>query len=143
MVEGLDRLERKLKKTIPAKAIELTRRAMEQSAEEIVGMMRRLVPADTGALRDSIGWTWGDAPKGSMVIARSKAQTDGLMITIYAGTRDKSLGDLDAYYARFVEFGTQKMAAQPFFFVSWRALRRRAGNRIKRQMRKGIREGSA
>lgn len=142
MVEGLDRLERKLKRTIPAKAIALTRKAMEQSAEEIVQMMKRLVPVDEGALRDSIGWTWGEPPKGAMVIAKGAPIGDGLRITIFAGTRDKKLGDLDAFHARFVEFGTQNMAAQPYFFVSFRALRRRAANRMKRQMRKGIAEGS-
>lgn len=142
MVEGLKRLERKLKRTIPAKAIEFTRKAMEQSADEIVAMMKRLVPVDSGALRNSIGWTWGDAPKGAMVIAKSRGRSDGLRITIYAGTRDKALGAGDAYYARFVEFGTQAMKAQPYFFVSWRALRRRAKSRIGRQMRKGIKEGA-
>jgi len=143
MVQGLDRLKRKLTQTIPAKVEEATAAAMEESAEEIVAMMKRLVPVDSGALRDSIGWTWGDAPKGAMVLGKSQAAGGGgrKMITIYAGTRDKKLGDMDAFYVRFVEFGTQKMDAQPFFFTTWRALRKRAKGGISRRMRKAIRDG--
>lgn len=146
MVQGLDRLRRRLTQTIPAHLEKATAAAMEQGAEEIVAMMRRLVPVDSGALRDSIGWTWGDAPTGAMVLGKSKAVGgDGRkVITIYAGTRDKKLGDLDAFYVRFVEFGTQKGAkAQPFFFPSYRALRKRVRGRITRQMRKAIKDGAA
>ena len=143
-VIGLDRLKRRMTQTIPAHVEKATVAAMEQSAEEIVAMMKRLVPVDSGALRDSIGWTWGQAPNGAMVLGMSKAAggTGRKVITIYAGTRDKKLGDLDAFYVRFVEFGTHKMTAQPFFFPSYRALRKRARGRITRQMRKAIRDGA-
>jgi HK97 gp10 family phage protein len=143
-VIGLDRLRRKLTQTIPAHVEKATAEAMEQGAEEIVAMMKRLVPVDSGALRDSIGWTWGDAPKGAMVLGKSKAAGgDGRkVITIFAGTRDKKLGDLDAFYVRFVEFGTHKMKAEPFFFPSYRALRKRVRGRITRQMRKAIKGGA-
>lgn len=142
MVQGLDRLKRKLTVTIPARVRERTRAAMEKGANEIVAMAKNLVPVDTGALRDSIGWTWGDAPKGSTVLAQSSEIGGGERITIYAGTRDKTLGDRDAFYARWVEFGTQNMAPYPFFFPSYRALKRRVKGRIKREMRKAIREGA-
>lgn len=141
---GLNRLKRKLETTVPERVEKATAAAMEQGAEEIVQMMKRLVPVDTGALRDSIGWTWGDAPEGAMVLARSKAAggPGRKFITIYAGTRNKALGDMDAFYARFVEFGTQNMSARPFFFPSYRALRKRVRGRITRQMKKAIKEGA-
>lgn len=129
---------------------------MEKAAEDTVQLMRRLVPVDSGALRDSIGWTWGDAPKGALVLGRSKNAIDGLSITIYAGSRDKSLGDHDAFYARFVEFGTEAhiaggkfvgakipaIAAQPFFFPAWRIKKRSNKNRMTRAIRQGIKEGA-
>lgn len=141
MVEGLDRLKRKLTVSIPGQVRERTRKAMEKGADEIVGMAKNLVPVDTGALRDSIGWTWGDAPEGAMVLASSR-RVDGERITIFAGTRNKSLGDSDAFYARWVEFGTQKAYPRPFFFPSYRTLKRRVKGRITREMRKAIREGA-
>ena len=53
-------------------------------------------------------------------------------------TRDKSLGDQDAFYARWVEFGTKNMPASPFFFVVWRLHRRRVRNGINRAARKAV-----
>lgn len=142
MVEGLDSLRRKLTVTIPERVRRQTRLAMEKGAGEIVDMAKALAPVlsehdprrKAGALRDSIGWTWGDAPKGSIVLARSAA-SDGERITIYAGNDE-------AFYARWVEFGTQKMPAIPFFFPSYRALRKRVKGRITREMKKAIREGA-
>ncbi|MCA1368075.1 HK97 gp10 family phage protein [Bradyrhizobium sp. BRP14] len=142
MVEGLNSLRRKLTVSIPYRVLQRTRAAMEKGAGEIVDMARSLAPVlsdhvprrKVGALRDSIGWTWGDAPKGSIVLAQS-ASVDGLRITIYAG-------DNEAFYARWVEFGTQKMAPSPFFFPSYRTLRKRVKGRITREMRKAMREGA-
>lgn len=169
MVEGLDKLNRKLTVTIPKRVQEATRKAMEKGAEETVQMMKRLVPVDSGALRDSIGWTWGDAPNGSFTIGMVGGREYGTMrITIYAGN-DK------VYWARFVEFGTRPhnsakgggtkagkesyrtgrrtklgiaprmhpgAAAKPFFYPSWRAMRKRVKSRITREMRKAIKSES-
>lgn len=138
---GLAKLDRKLRR-LPAAAKATIRAAMAEGADEMVAMMKSLVPVlkkpderrRAGALRDSIGWTWGKAPQGSMVLAMLKGAGMGgdLTITIYAGTRDKKLGVDDAYYARWVEFGTTKMAAQPYFFVSYRANRKKAKSRIRK-----------
>ena len=43
-------------------------------------------------------------------------------------------------YASWVEFGTKHSAANPFFWPSYRALRRRVMGRIMRAIRKAIRE---
>lgn len=132
--------------------------AMEKGADELVEAMKRLAPVDSGALRDSIGWTWGDAPKGAMVIDSfdSGRETADMRITIYAGGKE-------AFYARFVEFGTRPhslarnasvkrglrqdqgarhpgTAAQPFFFPAYRAQRRRIRARITREIRKAIQQ---
>lgn len=55
--------------------------------EDVYEMMRRLVPIDTGLLRSTIEWIYVD---GTGVI--------------FVGTD----------YWRYVEYGTSKMAAQPF-----------------------------
>jgi len=131
-IKGLERLQRKLA-ALPQVAKDEMRKAIGASADEMVAMAQSLVPVETGALRGSIGWTWGEAPKGSLAIGAIKG--GDLTATIYAGTRNKSLGPGDAFYARWIEFGTVKMAKQPFFFVSYRALRKRAKNRIRRSQR--------
>lgn len=136
---GLAKLHKKLQR-MPDVAKTKIKAAMERGADEIVAMMRNLVPKPgsapyaTGALRDSIGWTWGKAPQGAMTLGKMAANNlaGELTITIYAGTRDKKLGDADAYYARFVEFGTKHMAASPYFYVSYRANKKKVRSRIRR-----------
>lgn len=140
------RLKKKLR-AVPQKIVDAVKAQMEVHAAQMVAEMRMLAPVlqtpdkrrTPGALRDSIGWTWGDAPKGSLQIAtvRGRAVT-GIYITIYAGTRDKKLGTSDAFYARWQEFGTKNMPANPFFFVVWRANRRRVRSSISRTVRKAL-----
>lgn len=134
MVKGLRSLERKLTRTIPDRVRRAVRAAMEKSADEIVAMAKGLVPVDSGDLKASIGWTWGKAPKGSVALAKS-GSAGGESITIFAGNSE-------AFYARWVEFGTVKMPPSPYFFVSYRANKRRAKGRINRAIKKGLKEGA-
>ncbi|NTA58430.1 HK97 gp10 family phage protein [Agrobacterium tumefaciens] len=145
-IRGLDKLNRKLKQ-LPAAAEKRIKEAMGQGADEIVALMKALVAVDSGELRDSIGWTWGDAPKYSQKIATVKSTDGKLVITIYAGNSK-------VRYAHLVEFATKAhengglyagtqhpgTKAQPFFFVSYRALRRRTKSRITRAINKSAKE---
>lgn len=143
-IEGLEALQRKLA-LIPQSIIEEVRIELERQATEIVAMMKRLVPVESGALRNSISWTWGDAPAGSMVIGTVKAGAakrgavgtnyGSMAITIFAGSSGKKG---DTFYARFQEFGTRKMSANPFFFVTYRAKKRSAKSAVTRAMKRAI-----
>ena len=127
---------------IPAKATQAARLAMEQGAEEIVTMMRRLAPVDDGELRASINWKWGDAPPGTFAVTtikggkRAGQEVAALRLTIYANAKDSK----GRPYASWVEFGTKHSAAQSFFYPSYRALRRRVYGRVYRAIRKAIQE---
>lgn len=148
-IRGLDKLNRKLKQ-LPAAAEKRIKEAMEVGANEIVALMKSLVAVDSGDLRDSIGWTWGEAPKYSQKIATVKSSNGKLVITIYAGNEK-------VRYAHLVEFATKAhengglyagtqhpgTSAQPFFFVSYRALRRRTKSRITRAITKSAKEVAA
>lgn len=155
-------------RAIPIKVREAVRTALAQNANELVGMMKRLVPVDQGDLRDSIGWTFGDAPDGSISVGALGGGADaddfgGIKVTVYAGSKQ-------AWYARFVEHGTSGgvsgqrtnitgshqsksgrksyrthpgAAAQPFFYASYRALRKRMRSRLSRARNKAIREALA
>jgi HK97 gp10 family phage protein len=66
-------------------------RRLDRIGEVAVTIARRLVPYDSGDLHDSIDHVVAGTPRGPVLI-------------LYAGMP----------YARFVEFGTSKMAAQPY-----------------------------
>lgn len=149
-------------KQIPAVAVDAARVAMEEGAEEICDFMRQLVPKRSQNLRNSIGWTWGEVPPGAFMIDEIRSgQNQGdqyakLQIKIYAGSKD-------AFYARFVEFGTQPHSltptadisrnkkqslgrrhpgatAQPFFFPAWKAKRAEFRRKIRARVQAAIRE---
>lgn len=147
-IAGMPRLIRKLK-VLPSAAQAEIKAMLAKQADDVTAMMRRLAPEDDGDLRDSIGWVWGNkVPKGAMAIAT--VGKGGLTITIYAG-------DAKAYYARFVEFGTEAhtaggkfagatipaIPAQPFFYPSWRALRKQVKRGLRQASRDAVRKVSA
>ena len=119
--------------------------AMAAAGDKVVEMMKRLAPVDDGTLRDSIGWTFGDAPKGAIKVATIK---EGLLrLTIFAGNEK-------AFYARFVEFGTAPHVqggqfagtqhpgnpAQPFFFVSYRAMKKEIKSIVRKAIQEAVRK---
>lgn len=129
-IVGLEAFKKKMKELPKAAEAEI-RLAMEKSADEIVAMMKSLVPVDAGDLRDSIGWTWGDKPKYSQAFV--KTTQGGMTLTIFAGNSK-------VRYAHIVEFGAQHMAAHPFFFSSFRFLQKRAKSRITRAINKAAKK---
>lgn len=131
MVEGINQLKHKLMVRLPKRVQQALRDAMEKSADDVVSMMKRLAPIDSGDLQMSISWTWGDPPKGAVVVAQSEPGPGDLRITIFAGNKE-------AYYARWIEFGTAEMRAQPFFYPSWRTKRRSVRARMARAMKKAV-----
>ena len=141
MAELSPRLRARLAK-IPDIAREAAASAMEECAAEIVAEMKTLAPVDSGDLRDSIGWTWGDIPAGSFMIDEIRSgknagqQYATLRIKIYAGSRE-------AFYARFIEFGTRTgVRAQPFFFAAYKKWGGKAKfrARVRAAIRKRIKE---
>ena len=133
MVDGLEKLRARFR-ALPRAVQEAATQTLEQNANEIVAMMKRLVPKDSGRLAASIGWTWGDAPEGTLAVGTlAKSSDSKLRITIYAG--GKTAGG-DAFYARFQEFGTENMLASPFFYPSIRANRTKGRARLSRNVRK-------
>lgn len=123
-------------RAIPDEVRITVREALAQNAEELVAMMKRLVPVEHGTLRDSIGWTFGDAPDGAVSLGDVGTGSDDLgsiKITVFAGSKE-------AYYAWFVEHGTERQPPRPFFFVAYRALRRRLKSRLARARTAGVKK---
>ena len=151
MVENVAAFERKFLHLVPQIVEEKIRAAMEAAAKNLVSDLKKRVPVYAGpettrsdgsaiikgALRDSIGWTWGNAPKGSIILGSAKtAEGRGLKITIYAGGGD-------AFYARWVEHGTVNWSGSPFFFGTYRDHKRRIKGGITRALRAAIREANS
>lgn len=111
-VEGLERLKKRFAK-LPQKMRVEVRAAIDKSADELIAFQKRLVPVETGELRDSI------------------EKRDGrheLSVEVFS----------DDFKARWVEFGTVKMTARPFFYPAYRTLRRRIKGRISRAVKKAV-----
>ncbi|EBA18398.1 hypothetical protein RSK20926_11784 [Roseobacter sp. SK209-2-6] len=132
-------------------------RAMEDAAEDLVQLMKSLVPVKEGDLRASIGWTWGLAPEGALSV--DTVESSEKQITIYAG-----LGLSIPAVARWVEFGTDPhsvakgggtVAGQvalaagqgrphpgakphPYFFPAYRQKRRAIVARMRREIKKEL-----
>lgn len=149
---NVDRLKRKLAAMAPAAKAEI-RKALSQSADEITALQRTAAPKRSGALARSIGNTFGQyTPDNSNV--RGVSATGGghdLSVTLHAG-------DETAYYAAFVEFGTEPhrqrrnrfnggehpgAAPNPFFFPMFRLGKKRAKSRITRAINKAAKKVAA
>jgi len=88
-----------------------TKAALELVAETA----RSLAPVDSGLLRASIGIA------DSVVFDSSTDGRTTYVGVLMAGVGGNRAGYKDAYYAHMVEFGTEKMAAQPFLTPAWDA----------------------
>ena len=90
----------------------------------------------TGDLIDSITFTTGgnttppySEPGGSRVVPEY-----AVVVTA---------GDTKTRYVHFVEYGTSKMTAEPFFWPAYRLLKQKLSLRIKRGASKAVRENWA
>lgn len=113
---------------IPDEVRKAMRHEMESIAQDLVDEIYGQAPQDTGDMAGTIDWTWGDVPAGSLTIGRVGRNDFGtLRITIFAG-------DKDTFYARFQEFGTKDMPANPFFFTVYRARSKNIKSRMQRAL---------
>lgn len=152
-IENRDRLLKKLQRIqgTPRQAVS---RALEQGAQQIVEIQKRLAPrGKTGNLQKSIKYSKGglseaaaDAGNGVTVGGVDIKGDPDLTYIITAGDRE-------AFYATWVEFGTAphisgglfpgyeiSAQASPFFYPGYRAVRKAVKARITRAMRKAIKD---
>lgn len=141
-VRNKDRLFAKLRKLAPSAEAELNV-ANQQAAEAMVGYARELVPVHTGALRDSIVAT----PPGGIPPDHSQGNR-----IVPEGAWMVTAGNTKARYAHLVEFGTRPHIsggefagaknpgthARPFFWPSYRLIRKTMKSRAGRALKKSI-----
>lgn len=129
---GLSKFQKRLR-AIPEAAREAVVPALVKSAEEIARVQRQLAPVDQGDLRDSIAVTL----PGHATPAYSQpggSRTAGPLEAVI------TVGNTDVRYPHLVEYGTTTSDAQPFFWPAVRLGRKRATNRIKRAIKKAMKD---
>lgn len=134
MSKQSERLKRRLN-AIPAAVKDAVTPALSKSGAELADTMRRLAPVNTGALRDSITVTLpGQAtPPYSQPGGSTVALENQVLVTA---------GNDDVRYPHLVEYGTGDTAAQPFFWPAYRLNKKRLATRIKRAIRKAVKEAT-
>lgn len=153
MVEGLDRLKQKLAVTIPKATKQATKNALRNGARKIAEAARSLAPVDDGDLKESIDFTFGEYKADNSNVRGFSAGS---------GTGDKDsvvfvhAGDEKAYYAAFVEFGTDPhpqggkfkgtqhpgTSPKPFFYPAYRANIKNVRSNINAAVRRATKKAA-
>ncbi|WP_295708033.1 HK97-gp10 family putative phage morphogenesis protein [uncultured Brevundimonas sp.] len=154
-------------KALPKDIRKGIRDALNKNGSELSEAIRRRVPKDTGALAESVGYAFGDAPATSATQAfRAKGSNPAdpeLTVTVFEGNNE-------AFYAGWVEYGTapsvsgQRVGArnsdikqnkgsgrqsyrthpgtpaQPHFWPTYRSMKRRMKSRLSRAVGLAIRK---
>lgn len=132
MSQQSDRLKRRLE-AIPRAVKAAMVPALAKSGQDLATMQRVLAPRDSGALQDSIAVTLpGETtPPYSQPGGSRTAKENEVLVTV---------GNTDVRYPHLVEFGTATAAAQPYFWPAYRLMKKKMANRIKRAIRKAVRD---
>jgi HK97 gp10 family phage protein len=142
-VDGTAKLQQKLEQ-MPASVREAMSNAIADGMEDLNDYQRRLARRvwRTGELESSIGWGWvtpgQDGLEGLKKFRAVNLAQKGafqLAAKAYAGRVDGK----EAYYAKFVEFGTRYKPARPFFFPAYRLKKRDIKRNIATASRRAIR----
>jgi hypothetical protein len=146
MVEGIPELKRRFG-AIPGILQDQLRPELAKAAAQIVQSMNALKPIP----EIQIEWTWGPPPAGVVSLGRV-AQSDGdrEFISIYANAFTSEYPGGFPAIARWFEFGTLErfqnngkstgsLAAQPFFYPSYRANKSKVRSAIARKVNKAVR----
>lgn len=122
-VQRMQRLHPAIKRKVQAQ--------MADNAAELVAMQKRLAPKDDGTLASTI--RHADVSDESRIAQKIEAGGP-------ATTKPIRSGGPPTDYAVHVEHGTSDTKAVPFFFSSYRALRKRMRARLTRAGKVGIAE---
>lgn len=148
-VEGLRELDANLAQLTKATARNVMKRSLMGAGEIMVAHAKRLVPVETGRLKDAIiaggkveaagaaeysqvlssGGSKADAVKA---MRNARRQAGGSYVEIHCGVSRM------AFYAHFVEFGTHRTAPRPFIRPAFDAEKNAMVDAIKRDLAANI-----
>ncbi len=121
-VEGLEHLTKYLKK-LPQEMREHTKQVFAQYADQLLNDLKAAVPRNTGALQStlkkSVRRDGLDARVGFYGLVRKRLARNQKK----KGSDETGLLRKAGFIAAFLEYGTKKMPARPFFYAVWDRLR--------------------
>lgn len=118
---------------VPKAAKAAIQPAIDQGANELVARMKYLAPQDEGDLQRSIRVEPGPRELSATVKAGGPLTTKPV--------RNSEKGNAPEYdYALGIEYGTEEMPAQPYYWPSVNTLSKRVRRRIDRAISKAIKE---
>lgn len=122
-IEGAKELEKKLLSFEPKLGRKIVRQALRKAAKPILAKAKSLVPVRTGALKKSL----------RIRALKKRKHRYGVMVA----TSEGWFVGME-FYGAFVEFGTDKITAQPFVRPAFDAEKANAERIIRTELRKGI-----
>lgn len=131
-IDRKEHLRRKIL-ALPGAVREEMMMALRTSGREINTLQRQFVPKDDGVLAATINMIEDPALLRVTLVAGGTATTRPV--------RDGADAEYDYAFAQ--EFGTQKMPANPFFFVGYRLGKKRVKSRISRAITKAAKRVAA
>jgi HK97 gp10 family phage protein len=142
-VEGLKDFERAMKEIPEKVAKKYLRGAVSQMGIVVRDAVRANAPVETGLLRRNIIYTRSRSMSGEgresvsvMVRQKTKRYSDNRS-NRRAGKAGKTYKvDGDAYYWKFLEFGTSKMPKRPFFRQAFEGSKMEAIEAFKNRLQK-------
>lgn len=126
-VERFRRLTQQLQKEVHDAAVA----ELNDQAEALANRIQSVAPKREGKLQHSVR------------VVPGKKDTQ---VRIVAGGRETIRAEVSSKpydYSRADEFGTSKMAARPFFFPTYRLMKKKIISAMKRKITKTIKERSA
>lgn len=149
MVQGAAELRRRFQ-ALPQHVRSEVTAEIEKQAQGLVAQMNAIKPSP--AIK--VAWTWGDAPRGAVTLARTRGGRafGKVAATIYA-TGISSGSEFPAL-ATWFEFGTAervqkttgrytgRIAAQPYFFPAYRANKTRIRSAISRAVTRAVKRAA-
>lgn len=126
-ISGMAELARKLEGMAANVQRNTLRKAVSSGAAIIRNEAKALAPVDTGEMRRDIQMKRERTPD---------SQIATYAVYVRSGKKSRLAGrarnvERDSFYWRFVEFGTSKMAAQPFMRPAFNAKKEEAAEQIK------------
>lgn len=148
-ITGRDKMRIVLQRLPKETRLEI-RNSILAGAEDTANMQRRLAPVQTGKLRRSIVVTPADQDLPRYAQLKSRRTTKDPFLAAIV-----SAGNSEVRYAHLVEFGTAPhqnegefagtmnpgTPPRPYFYPGFRAMKKRAQNKINKAARNGIKKG--
>ena len=128
-VDGLKELADKLRGMGPDLSRNALRAGVRAAAKLVKDDAAERVPVDTGTLKRALYM--------KQIREKSSAWQQTFYVAVRRGKAQRKRA-LDAYYWRFVEFGTAKMAARPFLRPAFEANKRQAVDVIAERLKARI-----